>query len=151
MTIIEGVVAPVFQTPPTLPESVTLPPTQNVVGPLAVMTEAIGRIATSTRVLLLVEIAPVRERMRPMRLAPFDKLTAPLTRAVPLKTEFTPKSNCPLICQKTLHRDAPLRSKTREPTPVANAPFILKIKRALGSFPASNTKSPFKVDAAPRQ
>ncbi len=38
-----GVVAPVLQVPPLLPERTTLDPVQKVVAPPAVMTEAIGR------------------------------------------------------------------------------------------------------------
>ena len=44
----DGVDAPVLQTPPIFPESVTLPPAQNVVGPLAEIVEAIGNGLTVT-------------------------------------------------------------------------------------------------------
>ena len=42
VTEMEGVVAPVFQVPPVFPESTTLPPAQIAVGPLAVITDAVG-------------------------------------------------------------------------------------------------------------
>ena len=44
----DGVDAPVLHIPPIFPESVTLPPSQNEVGPLAEIVEAVGNGLTVT-------------------------------------------------------------------------------------------------------
>ena len=46
--MIDGVIAPVLQVPPTLPVSSTLPPVHNDVEPFAEMTEAVGSGLTVT-------------------------------------------------------------------------------------------------------
>ena len=48
VTVIAGVIAPLLQTPPTLPESVTLPPSQNVIAPLAEIADTTGGWSTVT-------------------------------------------------------------------------------------------------------
>ena len=70
---------------------------------------------------------------------------------VPLKTELSPKSNCPLICQYTLQIEAEFVSTTFENVPVDKAPFILKINNAFGFPPPSSVRVPLRVEAAPRQ
>jgi hypothetical protein len=47
----DAVVAPVLQTPPQFPLSVTLPPVQNVVTPLAEIVDAVACISISTALL----------------------------------------------------------------------------------------------------
>ena len=73
LTVIVGVVAPVLHTPPfVLPESVTLPPTQKDKGPFAEITGVMGRIATST-ILLLKLSAPAFVKPRPINAAFWNK------------------------------------------------------------------------------
>ena len=151
MTVIEGVVAPVLQVPPFIfPESVTLPPIQNVNAPLAVMTGTMGRMATSTTLPSKL-IAPAVVRPLPISVAPCNKLIAPFDTIVPLKEEVMPNEVAPSTCQYTLHKEAPLMSVTLESEAVDKAPPILKINTALVLPPASKIKLPVKVEAAPVQ
>ena len=126
VTVIVGVVAPVLQVPPSFPESITLPPAQNVVAPLAEIIDAVGCIPI-VAILLCKEIAPAVERPLPRRDELSSKLMAPLAINVPLKTELFPKSNLPFICQYTLHKDAELIKITLEFILVDKAPSTLKI------------------------
>ena len=150
MTVIVGVIAPVLQTPPTFPESTTLPPMQNVTALFAVIIEAVGCMATFT-ILVFSSILPPVDSPLPISVAPFNKLMAPLATTVPLKTEKSPKSNLPLTRQNTLHKEAELMSVTLEKVLVAKAPPILIINTELGLFCPSKIKLPFNVLAAPVQ
>ena len=62
--MIDGVEAPVLHIPPLLPESTTMPPKQNVVLPLADITDAVGTDPMNTE-LLSKETAPAVERALP--------------------------------------------------------------------------------------
>ncbi len=56
LTVIEGVVDPLFQVPPTLPISTTLPPSQKVVVvPPEFITDAVGSGFTATVPVALAE------------------------------------------------------------------------------------------------
>ena len=98
VTVIVGVVSPLLQIPPTFPESMTLPPSQNDVAPFAVIIDAIGGNPIVT-ILLCKEIAPARDRPLPRRVVLSNKLIAPFATIVPLKKELSPKSTAPFICQ----------------------------------------------------
>ena len=118
----DAVVAPVLQTPPTFPESMTLPPAQNVVAPLAVIVDAIGNPLLI--ILLCKSIAPVHARALPESAAASNMWIAPLEIIVPIKTDPSPKVTAPFTCQYTLQKEAPLISVTVEFTVVAKAPSI---------------------------
>jgi hypothetical protein len=145
-----GVVAPVLKVPPVFPESTTLPPVHKATGPPAVMIEATGGVPLVT-ILLCNAIAPARDSPRPKSDALSSKLIAPFAMMVPIKTEPAPRSTWPFICQYTLHEEAPFTNTTLDRLVVDSAPFILKIKMAPAFPPASNTRSPFNVEAAPKQ
>ena len=98
--------------------------------------------------LLCNSIAPAVVRALPIREAPSDKVMAPFAMTVPWKAAPAPKKKAPLICQYTLHREAPLASVIVAPAAALKAPFILIKNRALGSPPASRVKFP-GIAAAP--
>ena len=93
----------------------------------------------------------MRDRPWPISVDPASSSIAPSTIRVPLKTELSPNSKAPAICQYTLHKDAPFFKTIFVNVPVDNAPPILKINKALGSPCASKIKFPFIVEAPPVQ
>ncbi len=93
-----GVVAPVLQVPLMFPDKMTDCPSHNKVLPFAVIVGANGSIPMVTT-LLWSEIAPALDKALPNKEDPSNKLMAPLTSNVPLKTLPSPKANAPLTCQ----------------------------------------------------
>src|SRR5450759_196387 len=95
------------------------------------------------------EIAPAIERPLPKREELPNKWIGPSATTVPLKTEPVAKSNCPPICQYTLHNEAELIRETVEDAAAAKAPPILITNKAFELPPPSNIKFPSNVEAAP--
>src|SRR5688572_2007586 len=145
-----AVVSPVLHVPPQLPDRMTLSPSQNVVGPSGIKTEAVGIISRETT-LLCISIAPAVVNPRPNKEDASNNVMAPAAIIVPRKVAPSPIVTAPLTCQYTLPREASLMSVTLANTAVESAPSIWKIKKAEGSHSATKTRSPLSTDAAPRQ
>ena len=97
VTVIDPVVSPVLQTPPIFPESITLPPAQKVVAPLAVIVDATGNPLLI--ILLCKSIAPAHVSALPESDAASNMWIAPLAMIVPRKTDPSPKVTAPFTCQ----------------------------------------------------
>jgi len=94
------------------------------------------------------EIAPAVVRALPRSDELPNKWIGPLATIVPRKTEPIAKSNCPPICQYTLHKEAERTKLTFEDALSAKAPPILIINTASGLSKASKVNVPFNVEAA---
>jgi hypothetical protein len=99
VTTIDDVVAPVFQTPPTLPESVTLPGSQNEIVSDAVMTEIDGGKSTVTIIwfeLTFPQLSVLVTKYSPVVFTTMDDVVAPVLQVpltFPERITLSPRQN----------------------------------------------------------